>query len=56
MSGVNFAVIGRVYICDPQHDKREVDPMIEIELRQEILNTVLHHRNTCNSKHFRFIY
>jgi hypothetical protein len=28
----------------------EVDPMIEIEFRQEILNTGLDHWNTCNSK------
>jgi hypothetical protein len=25
----------------PQHDMREVDPMIEMELRQEILHTAL---------------
>ena len=31
-----------VYIR-PQHHIREVDPMIEIELQQEILHTVLDH-------------
>ena len=39
---VNFAVIGCIYIR-PQHDIREVDPMIEIELQQEILHTILDH-------------
>ena len=40
----------RVYIYKIQHHIREVDPMIEIELQQETLHTVLDHRNTCNSK------